>query len=335
MKALRIISAALVLAAGAAQGAAAQGKQPTTVRYSEVIRSVFYLPSYIAIEKGFFAEENIAVDLSTAWASDKGIAQLVGGHVDIALLGPESAIYIQTSPSPDKAKIFASLTATDGRFLVARQPIQDFQWGMLKGKTLLGWRKGTTPALFDEAVARKHGLDLDKDLNYVSNVPPAARNGAWESGVGDFTTAFEPDVSRLEKQGKGHAVASVGNQLGEIDYTAFMAMESYIAKNPDVIQRWTNAIAKAEKWVQTADPQEAAKLVGKYFPQLEPELIASSIERNRRFSIWKEKPTLDRAAVDAMQDLMIKGGTMKAEARVSYESVVVTKFAEQASAKAN
>jgi NitT/TauT family transport system substrate-binding protein len=300
------------------------------VRYTEVIRSIFYLPSYVAIEKGFFAQEGLKVDLSTAWGSDKAIAQLVGGHVDVALLGPESAVYIQTSPSPDKAKIFASLTATDGRFLVARQPVPDFRWDLLKGRTVLGWRKGTTPQLVDDAVMRKRGLDPDKDLNYLTNVPPPALMGAWQSGVGDFATFFEPDVSRIEQEGRGHAVASIGRELGEVDYTAFMAMESFIGKSPDVIQRWTNAIARAQAWVQQADPKEAAKLVTKYFPQLDVELIASSIERNRRHGIWKKDPLLEAAAIDRMQELMIAGGTMKPEQRIKYESVVAAGFAEKA-----
>lgn len=318
--------AALVLSAGHASASAAT----TVVKCTEVIRSVFYLPFYLGIEKGFFRDEGIEVELTTAWGSDKTIGQLVGGHVDVILLGPESAIYIQNSPSPQKAKIFASLTATDGRFLVSREPIKDFTWDMIKGKTVLGWRKGITPQLFDEEVARRHKINLNTDLKYIDNVPPSALLGAWHSGVGDFVSMFEPDVSRLEKEKKGYALPAIGNELGEIDYTVFIAMDSFIKNKPQLAQGWTNAILKAEKFIQEADPAETANIVKKYFPQIDEDIIASSIKRNRDHGLWKKDPSIRPEAIAAMQDLMIAGGTLRSEDRVSFESIVAPEFAKQA-----
>ncbi|WP_367755951.1 ABC transporter substrate-binding protein [Ammoniphilus sp. 3BR4] len=57
--------------------------EPVTVRFSEVIRSIFYAPQYVAMEKGFFEEEGLKVDMVTSQGSDKGAAALLAGTADI------------------------------------------------------------------------------------------------------------------------------------------------------------------------------------------------------------------------------------------------------------
>ncbi len=70
-------------------------KPLTPVRYEEVIRSIFYLPSYVALAKGYFKDEGLDVSMKTAWGSDKGVAALLSGTADIVLVGPETTVYIQ------------------------------------------------------------------------------------------------------------------------------------------------------------------------------------------------------------------------------------------------
>ena len=94
----------------------AEAKSLTPVRYEEVIRSVFYLPSYVALSKGFFKEEGLDVSMKTSWGSDKGTAALLSGNADIVLVGPETAVYIQRGESPEKGRIFCGLTATASEY---------------------------------------------------------------------------------------------------------------------------------------------------------------------------------------------------------------------------
>jgi len=270
--------------------------------------------------------------MTTAWGGDKGIALLVTGRADVVLLGPESAVYIENSESPVKSKMFAGITATDGAILMSRKKMtmEKFKWSMIRGKTVLGIRIGGTPNLFLEYTMKKHGLNPKKDLNLVSNIAIPARVGAWVANKGDYALFFEPDVSRLLRQGLAYPVASVGHEIGPVDYTVFMATDEYIKKNPAIIQGWTNAIYKAQKWIQTADATEAAKTVAKWFPKVEIADIAAAIGRYRKFGIWKSDPTTHPAAIDALQDILVEGGVLKANKRVTYESIVVTEFSEKA-----
>jgi len=326
---LLLAAFAIVTSLGATSASA---QKLTKVKYAEVIRSVFYLPKYVAIAKGYFADQGIEVDMTTAWGGDKGIALLVTGRADVVLLGPESAVYIENSESPVKSKMFAGITATDGAILMSRKKMtmEKFKWSMIRGKTVLGIRIGGTPNLFLEYTMKKHGLNPKKDLNLVSNIAIPARVGAWVANKGDYALFFEPDVSRLLRQGLAYPVASVGHEIGPVDYTVFMATDEYIKKNPAIIQGWTNAIYKAQKWIQTADATEAAKTVAKWFPKVEIADIAAAIGRYRKFGIWKSDPTTHPAAIDALQDILVEGGVLKANKRVTYESIVVTEFSEKA-----
>lgn len=307
----------------------------TKIKYAEVVRSVFYLPKYIAIANGYFAEQGIEVDMTTAWGGDKGTALLLTGRVDIVLQGPETAIYVENGVSPVKTKMFAAITATDGLFLVSRKKttMQKFKWDMIRNKKVMGWRPGSTPGLFLEYAMKKYGISPKKDIDHVTNIAIPARVGAWIAGKADYAVFFEPDISRLSREGYAYPVASIGGEVGKVDYTVFMATDSYIRKNPKIIQGWTNAIYKAMKWIQTADSTDAAKRISKWFLKVKINDIASSIDRYRKFGIWKSDPTTHPKAISSLQDILIEGGVLKANKRVAYDKVVTTRFSEKAQGK--
>ena len=107
------------------------------VTIAEVTRSIFYAPQYVAIEKGFFEEEGLDIELMTTFGGDKTMTTLVSDGADIALVGSETSIYVSAQGSTDPVINFAQLTQTDGTFLVSREKIEDFDWGMLKGSEFL------------------------------------------------------------------------------------------------------------------------------------------------------------------------------------------------------
>jgi len=319
--------AAVLLIAGFASDAAAQ---MTKVRYAEVVRTIFYLPKYVALEKGYFKDEKLDIDMSTAVGGDRGTAMLLSGQVDVALQGPEVLIYVQNGESPDKLKMFSAITTTDGLFLMSRKKVENFDWTMLKGKKVMGWRPGSTPELFLEHVLKKNKIDPTKDIELITNIAIPARMGAWQANQADYAIFTEPDPSALEANGGGFMIASIGKETGPADYTGFMSLASYIQKNPDVVQRFTNAVYRGQLWAKTADPLEAAKLVGNYFPGISPEILATAIKRYRDLGIFKFDPVTAPAAFDKLQEILVEGGVLKADKKVKYDQVIVSTFAEKA-----
>jgi NitT/TauT family transport system substrate-binding protein len=314
----------------AAPRAFAQAKAPVKIRYNEVVRSTLYTPAYAAMSKGFFAKAGLELAMTTANGGDKSIAALVSGAADIALIGPETAIYVQTSDSPTKVRIFCGLTSTDGFMLVGRDKAEPFDWKALKGKEVLGFRPGSTPLLFLEAALRKNGLDPQKDVKLLNNIGVPARVGAWLSGQGQYAIFIEPDASQLELDGKAHFCASVGETVGFADYTAFMATEKYIHDNPAIIQGWTNAITKAMTWTASAPADEIATTLAPFFPGVSQQALVGAAKRYQRLKIWKSTPVIEAAAIETFEDILVQGHVLDANKRVKFEDLVINEFAKKA-----
>ena len=309
-----------------ARAVSAQPRLPVRVRYAEVVHSLLFAPAYVALANGIFRDAALDVTMTTAQGGDKAMAALLGGSADIALIGPETAIYVLGSDSPTKARIFCGLTATDGYLLVARQKIEKFDWGMLKAKHVIGWRPGSTPLLYLEAAMRLNGLDPGKDVRLNNNIAVPARAGAWLSGQGDFAIFGEPDASQLELDGKAHVVASIGQAVGFVDYTTFMATDPYIRANPEVLQSWTNAIAKAETWTGAAPVAELTRTLEPFFPGVSPAALRAGIERYRALGIWKSSPAIRPEAIEKFQDILVQGHVLEPTRRVAYRDVVIDRF---------
>lgn len=114
----------------------------TKVKLAEVTHSIFYAPQYAAISEGYFEDEGIDIELILTPGADKVTAAVLSGDVDVGFCGPEATLYVYQSGESDYLKTFAQLTKKDGSFLVSRKKIDDFKVTDLKGKTIVGGRKG-------------------------------------------------------------------------------------------------------------------------------------------------------------------------------------------------
>ncbi|QEK13644.1 ABC transporter substrate-binding protein [Crassaminicella thermophila] len=217
-------------------------KALTKVRVAEVTHSVFYAPQYVAITEGFFEEEGLQVEFINGQGADKTMTALLSDQVDIGFMGPEASVYVFNKGKEDYAVNFAQLTQRDGSFLLARKPMPNFTFDDVKGKTIIGGRKGGMPEMTLEYVLKENGIFPGKDVNVRTDIQFAVMAGAFTGGEGDFVTLFEPVASKLEKEGAGYIVASIGEAGGYIPYTCYSAKKSFIENNPEIIQKFTNAI---------------------------------------------------------------------------------------------
>lgn len=312
------------------RGAPAGEETLTKVRFTEVIHSIFYAPQYVAQAKGFFADEGIELAFSTAQGSDRGTAALLAGTADIALVGPETTVFIYNQEGPTKVKMFAQMTTTDGSFLVGRPGSEPFDWEDVRGTSIIGWRPGSMPQMAAAHMLRKHGFVPDKDVTYVSNLAATAIAGAFLSGQGEYLQVFEPTASQLEKEGQGRVVASVGQELGTVPFTGYVATDAYIREHPDVVQRYTNAIYRATLYLAETDPAVVAEEIAPYFEGTPADLIASGLRRYRDQNTWKATPVMEAPDFDRLQDLMIEGGVLEPGKRAPFEAIVNNQFAEKA-----
>jgi len=324
------LAAAGALSVATPMNVLAQSKPPVKVRYNEVVRSLLYAPAYVAISKGYFKDAGLDVTMTTAFGGDKSTAALLSNAADIALIGPETAIYVLNSDSSSKIRIFCGLTSPDGFMLMGREKVDKFDWKMLKGKEILGFRPGSTPLLFLEEALRMNGIDPQKDVKLNNNVAIPARVGSWLAGQNQYGIFVEPDPSQLELDGKAHVLASIGQTVGFADYTSFMATDQYIKQNPDVIQTWTNAIYRAQKWTETAAAPDLVNAIAEFFPGVNPKALASSVERYQKLKMWKSSPVIEPKAIDKFQDILVNGNVLEQAKRVKFQDLVLTDYAAKA-----
>lgn len=302
--------------------------QTSKVKIGEVARSVFYAPQYVAIEKGFFKDEGLDVELQTTAGGDKTMTALLSGAIDVALVGAETSIYVYQQGAEDPVINFAQLTQTDGTFLVARDEIKDFDWSQLRDKVFLGQRKGGMPQMAGEFTLKKHGIDPQNDLELIQNIEFANIAAAFASGTGQFVQLFEPTASIFEREGKGHVIASFGTESGRLPYTVFMTKQSYIKDHEDIVQKFTNAIYRGQQWVQTHSPEETAKVITPFFKDTDQDILVSAVKRYLEQGTYAESPVLEESAWNNLLDVMDSAGELKS--RVEPDKVVDNTFAKSA-----
>lgn len=301
-----------------------------TVRLNEVVRSVFYAPMYVAISEGFFEEEGLEIDLSTGQGADKTMQQLLSKNADIGFSGPEQVVYIYNQGREDYPVVFGQLTQRDGSFLVGREVEENFNWRSLKGKGLIGGRPGGIPEMALEYVLKENGLNPSTDVNMVTNIDFTATSGAFKSGTGDYVALFEPTATMLENDGGGSIVASVGESAGNISYTCFYTTKSYMDKNPEVVQKFTNAIYKAQQWVKEHTNEEIAKSIASYFPGTDIEVIAQVIDNYKSIDAYSENPVVSEEGLNRLMDIIQGYDSTLIKTRPDFDIIVNNDFANKA-----
>lgn len=299
----------------------------TTVKLNEVAHSVFYAPMYVAMEEDFFADEGIDIELTTGFGADKTMAAVVSGDADVGFMGTESSIYAYIEGTKDPVQNFAQLTQRAGNFLVAREPIHDFTYEVLRGKEIIGGRAGGTPQMVFEYILKENDID-PASLSIDQSIDFGATAAAFSGGQGDFTVEFEPAATALEASGDGYVVASLGVDSGYVPYTAFCAKQSYMEENEDTIQHFTNALQKGMDYVAAHTPEEIAQVIAPQFKDTDPETLTSIVTRYYKQETWAKDLIFREESFALILDILKEAGVLDGNA--PYEALVTTKFAEEA-----
>lgn len=299
-----------------------------TINVSEVTRSVFYSPQYVAIHEGFFEKNGIKIELTTGQGADAVMTSVLANQVDIGFAGPEASIYVYNEGKDDHTQVFAQLTKRDGSFLVSKENTDNFSWNDLKGKTVIPGRRGGVPYMTFEYVLKKNGINPNTDLVLDDSIKFDLMAGAFSSGNAEYVTLFEPTASMTEMQGKGYVVASVGEASGEIPYTAYFAKKSYINKNEDIVQGFTNAIYEGQQWVKTHTSREIAESVQEFFPGTDLDTLEAAIQSYKDIDAWNDTPILTQESFERLEEVMTEAGEL--EKQVPYDKLINNTYAEKA-----
>ena len=302
-------------------------KMLTKITLNEVAHSIFYAPQYVAIEKGYFKDEGLDLTLITGFGADKTMTAVISGEADIGFMGAEASIYAYQEGATDPVVNFAQLTQRAGNFLVAREEMPDFKWEDLKGRKVLGGRKGGMPEMVFEYILKQNGIE-PSEVNIDQSIDFGSTGAAFTGGQGAYTVEFEPGATLLEQEKAGYVVASLGVDSGYVPYTAFSAKQSYIKKHPDVIQAFTNALQQGMEYVNTHTPEEIAASIQPQFSETDTATITTIIRRYQKQDTWKRDLVFSEDSFTLLLDILESAGHL--EKRPDYQDVVTTEYAEKA-----
>ncbi len=281
------------------------------IKLNEVTHSVFYAPLYVAINKGFMEEEGIEIEITNGGGSDASMSALLSGSADIALMGPETVVYVEANGSTNHPVVFGQLTKKDGSFLISKSPVTNFSFSSsLNNKTAIIGRNGGMPAMTFEWLCNNSGVfngvntTLDKETSFNMMV------SVFESTNADFCTMFEPTASAFVNAGKGYYVGSIGEFSGEIPYTCFMAYPSYITKNKSQIEGFLRAIKKAYLFITTSTSEEVADALLASFDGSTKEELATAVERYLEIDAWSNTPAMSKDSFTRLLSVLKNANTI-------------------------
>lgn len=290
------------------------------VRVAEVAHTIFYAPQYVALEKGYFEEYGLDVELILTSGADKVTAAVLSGDADIGFSGSEATIYVYNGGEKDYLKTFAQLTQKDGSFLVSREKIDNFSLEDLRGKTIIAGRAYGMPEMTLYYALKQNGIDPTTDTVWDTSIAFAAMSGTFVSGYGDFVSLFEPNALELESNGYGYVVASIGEIGGVVPYTSYSARISYIEENKNVIDGFTKAIQKGIDYVHSHTDREVAEVILPQFPDTSLNDLEEVVARYRSIEAWPTTTTFSEESFNHLQDIMLDYGAI--EKKVPYSELI-------------
>ncbi len=303
------------------------GKPLTKVTLNEVAHSIFYAPMYAAIENGYFEQEGIDLELVTGFGADKVMAAVLSGEADIGFMGPETTVYTYNEGASDAVVNFAQLTQRAGNFIVAREKTDAFQLSDLKGAEVLGGRAGGMPEMVFEYVLKKNGIK-PSDVRIDQSIDFGSTAAAFSGGKGSYTVEFEPSATALEQAGEGFVVSSVGVESGYVPYTAFSAKKSYLDKNKDLIQSFTNALQKGMDYTVSHSSEEIAKTIQPQFSETDLDTLTAITERYHAQDTWKDDLVFSKESFELLLQILEDADVITK--KPAYDTLVTTEFAEKA-----
>lgn len=310
-------------------------KNDNKITIAEVTHSLFYAPMYIAKNAGFFDQEGLDVEIITTAGADKVMAALLSKDADIGLMGPEATVYIYQNGQQDYAINFAQLTQKDGSFLLGREKIENFSYDMLKGKTIIGGRKGGMPEMTLEYVLKQNGLTITQngqnpnaDVNIRVDVSFDATSGVFVAGESDYVTAFEPTATQIEKSGKGYIVSSIGEDSGIVPYTCFSSLKSYFNNNEEKLIKFTKAIKKGLDFVHSNETTSLIQYLSPSFSSSSNEEITSVINNYKSISAWPNKLGFTQQNFNKLIDIVKEAGELEQDKIVPYDKLVTNAIIE-------
>ena len=169
----------------------------------ENMRTVVYVPFYLAVVRGDWAAEGIDVSVQTSPNTPETAQGLIDGRADVSWGGPMRVMLHHDRDRDCPLVCFAQIVARDPSILVGREPNERFRFADLAGLRVGAMTEVPTPWMTLQDDIRRAGVDLDS-IHWVKDQSMAECAAAFRAGELDVVHIFEPHADALVQEGNGH-----------------------------------------------------------------------------------------------------------------------------------
>lgn len=322
---LRVSVMAVLLLAVSCAGApasppAADPAQPVTIRMGYV-PVIIFAPVYVAIERGYFADEGLNVELTPFQSTNDAVVQLGAGNFEVAIAGGNAGVFnaleqglkltvvapMHRESPPLATPLIISANRTD-----EIQSAAD-----LRGKRLGVNGNGTAIEYWLAQALAQGGVGIDEVT--IEAVPFPAMGAALENGTLDGAVMSEPLVTINRDQG---LIAVLSDDfLDGFTATYVFMNQDWLAANEDVARRFLRAYLRACRDLQgDYMTPEIAAIIEKY-----TEVPAAVIERSA-LSYYYDDGTIPVADLETLQQFFLERGSLEYTEPLDLDTFVNTEL---------
>ena len=300
-----------------------------TINLCESFRATFYTPFYLPFSLGTYEAEGVDVTLSTSPSLDTVAEQLRDGIADVYWGGPMRIMVMRDKNREPEILGFSEAITRDPFFLIGKTPNPDFDLKDLLDVRFASVSEVPTPWMCLQEDLRRADIDpatLDREPGRTmpENVEALA------AGEADVIQLFQPYAEQV-LAGNAGSIWYAQASRGYCTYTTLYATKDMIGAQPDALHRMTRAMYRCQKWLHSVKPEDIASAVAEFFPDIDPDILASAAKRYIDLGVWGKDPHLPRAGFERLRDSLVSGGLINH--RPEFEDCVHNTFADAAIAE--
>lgn len=290
----------------------------------ENMRTVVYVPFYLAIQRGDWAAEGIDVSVRTSASTQETAQGLIDGRADVSWGGPMRVMLHHDRDRDCPLVCFAQVVARDPSILVGREGNDRFRFTDLVGRRVGAIAEVPTPWMTLQDDLGRVGVDPTA-IDWVRDRGMAENAAALQAGELDAVQIFEPHADSLVQGGHGHIWHRFA-QRGDSCWTSFYTTCAFSKERPEVCRALTRGIERALGVLHGETPAGVAQAVNGYFPDLSTAALARMIDGYRASGLWARSTELPVSAFVRLKAAMISGGLISYDA--PYDRLVATDLME-------
>lgn len=297
---------------------------------------LYFLPHFVARDRGFFAAEGIEVEF--VWgepgdhlAKSGQIPAVLSGAADLTVGGPMVTMRMFAEGSAHLVS-FCALVRRNPWYLAARQPEADFSLAKLAGRTVFDAASITTSTLSLRHALAQAGLAGKVEVIELAHEDPAAITdfieGRGPGGGADVIFHSMHALAPALSEGRLAELADMARFTGDVPWSAYIAKADMLAARRPAFTAFAAGIAAALDWVDGADAETIAAAVSEYYPDYPPAALLHGIDAYKRLGVWAEGTLISRPDFERFRALLMETGWF--DSPVPYEQLVATDIAAAA-----